>query len=189
LSTWFREYVYIPLGGNRVSVPRNFFNLLTVFVVSGFWHGANWTFVIWGALHGTYLIVERALTLVRSRWLPGNSRWEQNALYSAGRLLLTFHLVLLSWVFFRADRLETACGILRKMLFVHGPIFWDSVIVTGACAIGALVTFEIFNRRADYWNALERYPGVFRLAYALILLFGIVLFGVDGGAQFIYFQF
>src|ERR1035438_4563831 len=157
LSTWFRDYWYFPLGGNRVSVLRNFFNILVVFLVSGFWHGANWTFIIWGALHGAYLIAERAVSLSRSRWLPGSAGGEQSGLVSAGRLLLTFHLVLLSWVFFRADSVGTACRILRKMVFVHGPIFWDPVIVTGACAVGALVVFEIFNRLADYLDSLEGY--------------------------------
>jgi alginate O-acetyltransferase complex protein AlgI len=189
LSTWFRDYLYIPLGGNRVSIGRNFLNILAVFVVSGLWHGANWTFVIWGALHGTYLVAERSLGLVRSRWLPVNPRERQSGLLSAGKLLLTFHLVLLSWVFFRADSLEAALRVLRKILFVHGPVFWDPVILTGICAVGALILFEIFNRRTDYWNTSQRYPREFRLSYVLVLLFGVVLFGVDGGAQFIYFQF
>lgn len=189
LSTWFRDYLYIPLGGNRVSVPRNFFNLFVVFVVSGFWHGANWTFIIWGALHGTYLMAERAAALARSRWFPAAACRQPSLLISAAKLILTFHLVLLSWVFFRADNVETACRILRKIAFVHGPVFRDPLLITGACAVGALLVFELFNRRADYWDSLGRYPRAFRLAYALVLLFGVVLFGVDGGAQFIYFQF
>jgi D-alanyl-lipoteichoic acid acyltransferase DltB (MBOAT superfamily) len=189
LSTWFRDYLYIPLGGNRVSVARNFFNLLAVFVVSGLWHGARWTFIIWGALHGSYLIAERLVTLARNRWMPGSFRGKESALLSTFRLVLTFHLVLLAWVFFRADDLAVAGRILRKMLFVNGPVFWDPVIVTGVGAIGALVIFEIFNRRTNFWNALDRYPHAFRVAYSLILLFWIVLFGADSGTQFIYFQF
>jgi D-alanyl-lipoteichoic acid acyltransferase DltB (MBOAT superfamily) len=189
LSTWFRDYLYIPLGGNRVSMTRNLLNILAVFVVSGLWHGANWTFIIWGGLHGCYVIAERTVSIVRKRWLPGSFRWNQSGLLSVFRLVLTFHLVMLAWVFFRADSLEMAGRILQKMLLVNGPLFWDPVILTGVCAIGALLIFEIFNRLTDYWNSLERYSHVFRVAYSLVLLFGIVLFGTDSGAQFIYFQF
>ncbi len=189
LSTWFRDYLYIPLGGNRVSVARNFFNVLAVFLVSGLWHGANWTFVIWGALHGSYVIAERTAALVQNRWLPRRFHGHPSGLLSAFKLVLTFHLVLLAWVFFRADSLGTALGILQKMLFVGGPLFWDPIILTGAGAIGVLLLLEIFNRRTDYWNSLGRYPYAFRAAYSVALLFGIVLFGTDTGAQFIYFQF
>lgn len=189
LSTWFRDYVYIPLGGNRVSLPRNFFNLMSVFVVSGLWHGANWTFVAWGALHGAYLIAERSAGLLASRWLPARGLVTKGALFSGFKLILTFHLVLLSWVFFRAENLGVAVQIVRKILFVHGPIFWDSVILSGGLAIVLFALCEIFNRKADYWNGFTRFPGFFRVCYALALLFGIVLFGVDGGGQFIYFQF
>jgi alginate O-acetyltransferase complex protein AlgI len=189
LSTWFRDYLYIPLGGNRVSVARSFFNIMVVFLVSGLWHGANWTFIVFGALQGTYLVAERAATLVRKRWLPVSASWNRSRFVSAAKILLTFHLILLSLVVFRADSVETACGILRKILFVHGPVFWDPLILTGACAIAMLLVCEIFNRRTDYWDSLEHFPRAFRLAYSMVLLFGVVLFGIDGGSQFIYFQF
>jgi D-alanyl-lipoteichoic acid acyltransferase DltB (MBOAT superfamily) len=98
LSTWFRDYLYIPLGGNRVSLYRNMFNLFFVFLVSGLWHGANWTFIIWGALHGFYLIMEIVFDrLVPSIKLPRSIRW-----------ILNFVLVAIAWVFFRASNFQTA---------------------------------------------------------------------------------
>src|SRR5204862_6710544 len=111
LSTWFRDYMYIPLGGNRVSLARNAFNLLVVFMVSGLWHGAKWTFVLWGILHGVYLIVERLAGFVAARLGTGKPTQKPGPLRRAFRLLLTFHLVLVAWVFFRADSVTTATMI------------------------------------------------------------------------------
>src|SRR6201996_4148434 len=99
LSTWFRDYVYIPLGGSRVSRPRHYANLMITFVVSGLWHGANWTFVIWGALHGLYLIAAQALAPL----FPGLARvpaWL--------KVMVTFGLVTFAWLFFRANSLGDA---------------------------------------------------------------------------------
>jgi D-alanyl-lipoteichoic acid acyltransferase DltB (MBOAT superfamily) len=269
LSTWFRDYVYIPLGGNRVSLARNMFNISVVFLISGLWHGANWTFVIWGALHGTYYLVWRSLEPVaagatrRDPLTPSGMRPTTAALsaqgscesgiglphsttsrkewpaigrasvvecgspmplwlpFVAGRIsavglvpfrlltsaatvrpsrareylrdgfliLLTFHLVLLSWVFFRAANLSTALDTLRRIAVDHGPLFWDPIIVQGVLAILLLGALELFHRRTGFWDSLHKFPRSLRLAYAVALLFGIVLFGIDSGTQFIYFQF
>ena len=178
LSTWFKDYVYIPLGGNRVAPLRHAFNLMVVFLVSGFWHGANWTFVIWGALHGAYLIGERALGALR---LPALGRWP--------RRIVTFHLVLLAWVFFRAKTVGAAFDILRKILLDHGPLFWDVIIVQGVLVSAAALALDAFHRRTDYWSRPARFGPTFRAAHMFCLLFAVVLFGVDSGAQFIYFQF
>lgn len=101
LSTWFRDYLYISLGGNRVSVPRWYFNILVVFIISGFWHGANWTFIVWGALHGFYFIfakvtfnarqkINNAIGITRVKWL-----------YDFIQVFITFTLVMLAWIFFQ----------------------------------------------------------------------------------------
>jgi alginate O-acetyltransferase complex protein AlgI len=229
LSTWFRDYVYIPLGGNRVSLARNMFNIGVVFLISGLWHGANWTFVIWGALHGMYYLVWRSLSERKSnRRLGPQKRHGAAALHDAGAthcvpfiprgrgvrqpyaaltsflgrripaighlrdgflILLTFHLVLLSWVFFRAADLSAALDTLRRIAVDHGPLFWDPIIVQGVLAILLLGALDLFHRRTRFWDALDQFPKRFRLAYSVALLFGIVLFGVDTGTQFIYFQF
>jgi alginate O-acetyltransferase complex protein AlgI len=222
LSTWFRDYVYIPLGGNRVSLARNMFNIGVVFLISGLWHGANWTFVIWGALHGMYYLVWRSLVPMRTGVSHQEKRLSSAALtpvvgeqitaicnqplhltlaatVRASRawnylrdgflILLTFHLVLLSWVFFRAANVSTALDTLRRIAVDHGPLFWDPIIVQGVLAILLLGALDLFHRRTGFWDSLDKFPKWPRLAYAVALLFGIVLFGVDSGTQFIYFQF
>jgi alginate O-acetyltransferase complex protein AlgI len=241
LSTWFRDYVYIPLGGNRVPLARNMFNIGLVFLISGLWHGANWTFVIWGALHGMYYLVWRSLEPVAAgvrrrvdaissvplrlitsaaivrvpvRLLTSASTVQVPVIVPAAEvplqltpaarerasrvwdyvrdgflILLTFHLVLLSWVFFRAANLSTALDTLRRIALDHGPLFWDPIIVQGVLAILLLGALDFFHRRTGFWDGLDRFPKLPRLAYSVALLFGIVLFGMDTGTQFIYFQF
>src|SRR5258705_808061 len=191
LSTWFRDYVYIPLGGNRVSLARSIFNIGLVFLISGLWHGANWTFVIWGALHGIYYLVWRSLEFVRISTSTPAARVSRvrNYLRDGFLILLTFHLVLLSWVFFRAANLSTALDTLHRIAVDHGPLFWDPIIVQGVLAILLLGALDLFHRRTGFWDSLHQFPKWQRLGYSVALLFGIVLFGVDSGTQFIYFQF
>ena len=106
LSTWFRDYLYISLGGNRVSLPRWYFNLFFVFLVSGFWHGANWTYVAWGALNGTLLIIESIL---------GVSSDRKNMLQTFLKSTITFLLICTTWIFFRAAHISQAIFILKKI--------------------------------------------------------------------------
>jgi D-alanyl-lipoteichoic acid acyltransferase DltB (MBOAT superfamily) len=185
LSTWFRDYLYIPLGGNRVSLPRNFQNLFVVFLVSGFWHGANWTFIIWGALHGFYLIVERALGIGGRKSDAAN----QSALVQFLRIALTFHLVLISWILFRARSVSEAWSIFHKILFDHGPVFWNVIIIQGGFVIVFLLVVDLFHWRTKFWDRMAEYPALMRVVSAVVLLFAIVLFGVESQNQFIYFQF
>jgi alginate O-acetyltransferase complex protein AlgI len=187
LSTWFRDYLYIPLGGNRVTLARTCVNLMVVFMVSGLWHGAKWTFVIWGALHGVYVIAERLGNRAGSRLFVGE-RHEPRTVVRLIKVLVTFHLVVLSWVFFRADSVTEAVLVLKKIAFDHGPIFWNELIVQAALAASALVVLDIFHQRTGYWTD-DRFSGRFRAAYSCALLFAVVLFGVEQGSQFIYFQF
>jgi len=188
LSTWFRDYVYIPLGGNRVSSGRNFFNLFTVFVLSGFWHGANWTFILWGALHGIYLIAERLWGIARE-WLGVVPPVEAGPVRKALSVLLVFHLVLVAWVFFRVSDMATAFDITRRMLVPTGNIFFDPILVQGVLGVLLVTGGDWLIRRTDYWNNLCRYPVALRFATCLAMLFGISLLGVEKGSQFIYFQF
>lgn len=115
LSTWFRDYLYIPLGGNRTSRPRWMFNILLTFVVSGLWHGANWTYIIWGGLHGLYYILS-VLTESLRRKLAALTRLEKlPRLQSALSMLVTFALVCYAWIFFRARTLADALYITRNL--------------------------------------------------------------------------
>lgn len=183
LSTWFRDYLYIPLGGNRVSVYRNMFNLFFVFLVSGLWHGANWTFIIWGALHGFYLMMEIVIDrLVPSIKLPRSIRW-----------VLNFVLVAIAWVFFRASNFQTAKQILKNIYtFKPGPLYIGnaSYLVYSFFAILFLFAAEynaekLNNRYA--WLYSER--KVLRWSAYLLLILTLLSIGVFNGGQFIYFQF
>ncbi|MCF8293523.1 MAG: MBOAT family protein [Chitinophagaceae bacterium] len=183
LSTWFRDYLYIPLGGNRVSVYRNMFNLFFVFLVSGLWHGANWTFIIWGALHGLYLMMEIVIDrLVPSIKLPRSIRW-----------ILNFVLVAIAWIFFRASNFQTAKQILKNIYtFKPGPLYIGnaSYLVYSFFAILFLFAAEynaekLNNRYA--WLYSER--KVLRWSAYLLLILTLLSIGVFNGGQFIYFQF
>lgn len=183
LSTWFRDYLYIPLGGNRVSMYRNMFNLFFVFLVSGLWHGANWTFIIWGALHGFYLMMEIVIDrLVPSIKLPRSIRW-----------ILNFVLVAIAWVFFRASNFQTAKQILKNIYtFKPGPLYIGnaSYLVYSFFAILFLFAAEynaekLNNRYA--WLYSER--KVLRWSAYLLLILTLLSIGVFNGGQFIYFQF
>ena len=188
LSTWFRDYVYIPLGGNRVSLGRNFANLFIVFLLSGFWHGANWTFIAWGALHGTYLIFGRVLALARERFglsSPATGGW----LRQCWAMVVTFHLVIVGWIFFRASDVATAFNILRRVMTPTGSVFSDPILAQGVLGIAAILCLDFVYRRTGFWDRFTSMPLALRYGNAIALFFGIVLFGVESGSQFIYFQF
>lgn len=138
LSNWLRDYLYIPLGGNRGGSVRTYFNLLVVMLLGGFWHGASWTFLIWGAIHGSMLAFERLIGKNAAyRWLPGPLR-----------TAITFAIVCIAWVFFRAPSISIAVGYLRAM-------FGDASALSGQNLI-----------RGDFYNPLG--VGVFLIAAALV---------------------
>ncbi|MFI5139992.1 MAG: MBOAT family O-acyltransferase, partial [Sphingobacteriales bacterium] len=116
LSTWFKDYLYIPLGGNRVSRPRLYTNLAIVFLISGFWHGANWTYVVWGALHAFYLIIEQITQKSRTRILASTGISEKSSIKSFLSITVTFLLASFAWIFFRATNLHDAVYISTHLL-------------------------------------------------------------------------
>jgi alginate O-acetyltransferase complex protein AlgI len=192
LSTWFRDYLYISLGGNRVSIPRWYLNLLLVFVISGLWHGANWTFIIWGTLNGFYLI----FAIITAKWRKkvndfiGISRLPN--INSAIQIIITFVLTCFTWIFFRADNVQVAISIIKKIFSSSGPLFIGELqqVLYGTAGICFLLLIEI---RGEYYNqsALPFKTNHWlkeQLAYG-ILIFLILTAGVFDGGQFIYFQF
>ncbi|MEM7367614.1 MAG: MBOAT family protein [Bacteroidota bacterium] len=195
LSTWFRDYVYIPLGGNRVRTGRWFANLMIVFVVSGFWHGANWTFIVWGALHGAYLIAE----ILAKRWNLFHLNWLAPRLRRGVMILTTFHLTLLAWVFFRANNLQDAWTILSSIiqlpLSLTLAMIKETVIGAGglswgiSCMIllGFILLDPILDQRIKGLKANQRIPAA-RLVFASLTSL-ILLCGYFGKVEFIYFQF
>lgn len=198
LSTWFRDYLYIPLGGNRVSRWRHYVNLMLVFTVSGLWHGANWTFAAWGALHGSYMVA----TLLIGRRLHVEARTRAvAAIYRVVQSLVTFALVLTAWVFFRAQTIGDAMGILidsgqdllagNFSMLVKGPgLPMHEIHLTVALwAIVAMEAAHIFQTRWHLRETILRLPLPIRWTIYYVLLFSILVFGIVDGMEFIYFQF
>ncbi len=181
LSTWFRDYLYIPLGGNRVAKPRWLFNLFITFLISGLWHGANWTFVIWGGLNGIYLIAE---VLIGSK----NRKGILN-------VFITFVLINFSWIFFRANNVEQAAYMVKTIFTVPGRLYIGSGddIAASMYAVLAIIILFVVEAKKEYFNTLFSISGnrleVIRLGGYAAILFMILYFGVFGKSQFIYFQF
>lgn len=188
LSTWFRDYVYIPLGGNRVSEKRNYANLMITFVVSGLWHGANWTYIIWGGLNGFYQIVFKILRINPSK--KGSK--QKSSLTYFSNVFLTFVLICFSWIFFRADSFSHALEIIIRIGTEYGPLFKGDNSSFAFGIFGILLLFlkdgfdEFFPAKKVFFSSSNRL--VRTLSYAAIVIL-IMLIGVFDGGQFIYFQF
>jgi alginate O-acetyltransferase complex protein AlgI len=192
LSSWFRDYLYISLGGNRVSIPRWYFNLLFVFVISGLWHGANWTFIIWGALNGFYLVFAILTDNLRKKLSTFFFLDRLPKFHKLLQIFVTFGLVCLSWIFFRAENTTEALNIIKKMIFFQGPIYFGDLGQILYCIFGIVFLILIEFRReyinegvlpfnTNYWLKEQ-------LAYVSLIIL-ILIVGVFDGGQFIYFQF
>ena len=185
LTTWFRDYIYFPLGGNRVSKMRWMLNTMIVFVVSGLWHGAAYTFLIWGALHGACMIIERLLYAKKIKEIS-----DKLNILNILRIVLTFCIVSFAWIFFRAETLGDAIEIIRKILMSHGSLFVD--INTLSMAFIALAIVFIYDFTHEYGIRLRLLNSrikIVRYATAALLICYIIGFGVLNSGSFIYFQF
>jgi alginate O-acetyltransferase complex protein AlgI len=197
LSTWFRDYLYIPLGGNRVSVPRYYVNLMIVFVLSGLWHGANWTFVIWGALHGLYLVLGRLSQSFRERARAALRMFALSGIMGITRVLITFSFVTVAWVFFRANTVSDAAFIISHLLdwrelhssdwFSIGLPRFEMGLAFVVIAVVGVTEWLIASESPRMIRLWSSRP--VRLACYNACVFGIIFFGVFGGVEFIYFQF
>lgn len=202
LSTWFRDYLYIPLGGNRVAKWRWYYNLFIVFLVSGIWHGASWTFIIWGALHGFYQIF--ALVTVKQRaqftHLIGLDKFP--AINHALDVLATFILVAFAWIFFRANTTADAIYIathmftglnlssvsaLRESLLGLGLDSTEMVIAV--CAVLFMELVHRLQNRGSIRHMLSGRPAWVRWAVYNAIIIAIIFLGVFEKSSFIYFQF
>jgi D-alanyl-lipoteichoic acid acyltransferase DltB (MBOAT superfamily) len=188
LSTWFMDYVYIPLGGNRCSALRHAYNLFVTFLLSGIWHGANWTFVIWGAIHGTFLAAAALLrrgTCAAAKTGPGG----------ASRLIgwpVTFAVVLFAWIFFRANNVTAAFGIIGKIFTQPGPLFPGDGVpnqALGIFCIGILMMRELKEEFFPRFRLLTSDRFIVSAFSAAVLAVFILLTAVWHGGEFIYFQF
>jgi len=192
LSSWFTDYLYIPLGGNRVSVPRWYFNLMFVFLLSGLWHGANWTFIIWGGINGLYLVL--AILIKKIKWANFDTSPRArflNAKYFL-QVITTFLLVSFAWIFFRAKEVDDAFFIIKKMASFEGQIFVPEPyqVLYPVMAILILLSVETIDHYKKTHIAFFSHRNM-AVRYAAYLFFAvmILLFGVFDGGQFIYFQF
>jgi alginate O-acetyltransferase complex protein AlgI len=208
LSTWFRDYLFIPLGGSRTSSGRAAFNLLVVFLVSGLWHGANWTFIAWGAIHGTVL----AITQLLGKGHKGQYREKPKPAGFARiwRMALTFHIVVLSWIFFRAESVSQAWYVLTHLTQKNGAASW-STLPLAPLDLGVAIFAIIVLQFVDAFMATRQKPPAasssdtvtpttqpapfFARTARLALVVGVIILVLlrltdsHGPQQFIYFQF
>ena len=204
LSTWFRDYLYIPLGGSRRGKLRTWRNVMITFLASGLWHGAGWHFVVWGGLHGAYQVIGSWLEPLRVRVRAALHLDPERGLYRALRALVTFALVCFAWVFFRASSVSQALLAIRRTFLVWNPgIFTDGTVFTlglgaadfwaGAAAIAVLFAADALSQRWDLAAALEAQSALVRWPVYLLLIFAVLIFGIYGpqysAGAFIYFQF
>ena len=184
LSAWLRDYLYIPLGGNKHGAARTYVALSGTMLLGGLWHGASWTFVVWGGLHGFYLAVERFL---RSRF----ANYKPGPLVFVALGLLTYALVNITWVFFRAKTFGKAWTVLNGMFGQNAatkPILATSALVFVATIVGGLVLTHWFMRARTLESVVARAHPVVLCAVWGLLAFALVI-AQGSGASFIYFQF
>jgi alginate O-acetyltransferase complex protein AlgI len=202
LSSWFRDYLYIPLGGNRCSKVCWYTNILIVFVLSGLWHGANWTFIIWGLLNGFYLLFSILTHEARSNIVKKLGLEHCPTVLKILRVLIVFHLVCFAWIFFRARNVTEARYIIRHcfdgVYLLEPSTFWHQIIdlhfvstgiLFGVVSILILGCIQLGQRNHGIKRFFDSQPRPLRWMVYLISILFILLFGVFTEKKFIYFQF
>ncbi len=185
LSTWLKDYVYIPLGGSRCSKLRNYWNIFVTFLVSGIWHGANWTFIVWGCMHGICQIVEKML---------GQQKCKYGWIGKTIKIAITFLIVNFAWIFFRMPTLTDACKVIKRIFDPSLPLTlnMDGLSGTPLMAFGLilLIIKEVFDE--FYPTKLQLFENkrkAIRWASYLFIIVSIMMAGVFGADQFIYANF
>jgi D-alanyl-lipoteichoic acid acyltransferase DltB (MBOAT superfamily) len=195
LSTWFRDYVYFPLGGSRVAAGRHYFNLMVVFFISGLWHGASLGFIAWGVLHGFYMILGQLTHHLREKLWDAVHLAHHHLLRTVIATIVTFHLVWISWIFFRAGSLHGALKVLSSMGRLRGsqvflPAELDVFQLTALVISLLLLTAVHFRQRqCGYRNLTCRLPNLFRIASFCGAVIWILVWGRFASQEFLYFQF
>jgi len=204
LSSWFRDYVYIPLGGNRVKLARLYFNIVIVFLLSGLWHGANWTFIIWGGLNAIYLLAE-----ITIRKLRGKKHIDTQGAFLPRIIATTFTFTLISfaWIFFRASSVSNALYVVRNMIIpgkgtnyfslADAPITGAATTWIGMSPIKFLLSATLvpilflleFFLQGNTFSRFNKLPVAARWSTYYIVIFAIIFLGIFDTRQFIYYQF
>ncbi len=210
LSTWFRDYLYIPLGGNRKGKWRKYFNLLVVFLVSGLWHGAQWSYVAWGGLNGLYQVIGDILKPIRTKVLGVLHIRREWKAWKVLRIVLTFCLIDFAWLFFRAPSFMTGIAMIQR---VHDELWPQSLFLIGTdgsmglytlgldvaefwlamASILLLIVVDIVKEKRPIRPMITRLPVVPRWIFYFVSVYVILIFGAYGpgfdASAFIYFQF
>lgn len=189
LSTWFKDYLYIPLGGSKNGQVKTIRNLLIVFFITGLWHGANWTFIFWGMFHGTFLLIERIGFGKILQRLPGIVQWGY-----------AFFVVVIAWVFFKSDSIDQAIHYLGRMFGMTDPptnffsvftlISWKTIVLTGIACFSAFG----FHRKIQQLLPKKETVSIFQLSLQSVMILGLFLVSIvylTAGTYnpFIYFRF
>lgn len=187
LSTWLRDYLYIPLGGNRSGEKRTHRNLFLTMIIGGLWHGAAWTFVVWGIIHGTWLAVHRALSGTKEK----KGTRKTPILLRMAKTLATFHLVCVAWLFFRAESLDQANTMFARLF--SSSWGWgqleNGLVSLILFFVGPLLVFEVWLERKKDLLALTRVGWGWRLLGYLFIIGMLIFFGSPLQQEFIYFRF
>ena len=201
LSTWFKDYIYFPLGGSRCAKWKNLRNIMIVFMVSGLWHGAAWTFVIWGTLHGLYQVIGKLLKPLREKALDAMHISRDSKGLHLFRKAFTFVLVCFAWIFFRANSTADALLLVKKLFtdwslsdaYINAS--FDHLGLTLIAVLISVLSIYIMNRmdinQLRLGNDADGVIPVFRYAYIIwiIAIAWLLLLVGDGASSFIYFQF
>ncbi len=206
LSTWFRDYLYIPLGGNRKGKARKYLNIFIVFLASGLWHGANWTYAIWGALHGLYQVIGDISRPLKDKINDKLNVKTQALSYRIIKILITFALTSFAWIFFRADSINVALEYIARIFTALDPwalttgFMYNIGLETREMNILLIAVFVMFivdllkyKRNIRFENIADNQNSWVRGAVIFALIAAVVIFGAYGysfdAQQFIYFQF
>jgi len=191
LSTWLRDYVYLPLGGNRGGRLQTCRNLMLTMLLGGLWHGASWVFVLWGAFHGTILMIHRAI----APWLERLGTPKQpiaRHLWFYLRIIFFFHVVCVGWLIFRATSLEQLFEMLRALIFNFNLSIdsgWMEPLRQLFLYTFVLLVMNIFQYRSRDLLCVLKAPAVLRSAVYVVVFYAVVIFGLNYAQSFIYFQF
>lgn len=199
LSTWFKEYLYFPLGGSKVKKIKIIRNILIVFITSGLWHGAAWTFIVWGFLHALYQIVGMVTENIRNVFLEKINLDKNSRLHKIIQVMITFVLVDFAWIFFRANNINDAIYVVKNILNFSNSLSISKLgldiynFILLFITIILLIIYELMSNKINLVNAINSKPLLIRWGIYVILIFSIIIFGIYGpgydASQFIYFQF
>jgi alginate O-acetyltransferase complex protein AlgI len=188
LSTWLKDYLYISMGGSRISTLMTYRNLFLTMAIGGLWHGAAWTFVFWGIFHGLMLILHRLCDPLLFMLSPRTPVLQR--LWRTLCIFITFHLVCLGWLMFRSQTLAQVVSMLNALVFNFVPTRLSYQYLTHILlCISLMIIIQIFKERSEDMNIVLRWPAWIRGGIFLIIFISLVIGGVEGGKEFIYFQF